>query len=34
MLRTLQELAHSEKGEAIALKSSGAYHAPAVKKEL
>ncbi|KAB2578503.1 Phospholipid/glycerol acyltransferase [Lasiodiplodia theobromae] len=34
MLRTLQELAHSEKGEAIALKSTGAYHAPAVKKEL
>ncbi|OMP83950.1 putative 1-acyl-sn-glycerol-3-phosphate acyltransferase [Diplodia seriata] len=34
MLKSLQELAHSEKGEAVAMKASGADHAPAVKKEL
>ncbi|EKG15130.1 Phospholipid/glycerol acyltransferase [Macrophomina phaseolina MS6] len=34
MFKTLQELAHCEKGEPIALKASGANHAPAVKKEL
>lgn len=34
MFTALKELAQSEKGEPIAMKATGAKHAPAVKKEL